>query len=94
MSIPVCTLSPICSSDILTDFPFSRETLATDGKQALRDGALHVQHLKYPFLSSQTPQGHPHVVQRALFNFTENWFPHSHPQAWQSPNFFGSYHVT
>ena len=33
MLIPVCTLSPICSSDIVTDFPFSTLTLATDGKQ-------------------------------------------------------------
>ena len=31
--LPVCTLDPICSSDILTDFPFSRLTLAEDGKQ-------------------------------------------------------------
>ena len=33
MSLPVCTLSPISSSDIVTDFPFSRFTLAVDGKQ-------------------------------------------------------------
>ena len=31
--IPVCTLSPTCSSDIVTNSPFSRETLAVDGKQ-------------------------------------------------------------
>ena len=33
-SIPICTLSPTCNSDIVTDFPFSRETLAVDGKQS------------------------------------------------------------
>ena len=30
---PVCTLSPICSSDIVTFLPFSNITLAMDGKQ-------------------------------------------------------------
>ena len=33
MFVPVCTLSPICSSDIVTDFPFLILTVATDGKQ-------------------------------------------------------------
>ena len=33
MSLPVCTLSPVCISDIFTDLPFSRVTLAVDGKQ-------------------------------------------------------------
>ena len=32
--IPVCTLSPSFSSDIFTDFPFSRLTLALDGKHS------------------------------------------------------------
>ena len=32
MLVPVGTVSPICSSDIITDFPFSRVTLAVDGK--------------------------------------------------------------
>ena len=31
--IPVCTLSPICRSDIMANFPFSRKTLPEDGKQ-------------------------------------------------------------
>ena len=31
--IPVGTLSPICSSDIFTDFPFLSWTLAVEGKQ-------------------------------------------------------------
>ena len=34
MSIPVCTKSPIFSSDIVNDLPFSRLTLDADGKQA------------------------------------------------------------
>ena len=34
MNLPVCTLSPICSSEIATDFVFSRITLAVDGKQS------------------------------------------------------------
>ena len=33
ISLPVLTLSPTSSSDIVTDFPFSRETLAVEGKQ-------------------------------------------------------------
>ena len=33
MPLPVRTLSPVCSSDIVTDIPFSRETLAVLGKQ-------------------------------------------------------------
>ena len=33
MSLPVFTLSPVSSSDIVTDLPFSRVTLAIDGKQ-------------------------------------------------------------
>ena len=39
---PVCTLSPTCSSDIVTDFPFSRVTVATDGKH------LQLQQLQTP----------------------------------------------
>ena len=31
-------MSPICSSDIARDFPFSTLTVAVDGKQLLRDG--------------------------------------------------------
>ena len=30
--LPVCTLSPICSSDMVTDLPFWRLTLAEEGK--------------------------------------------------------------
>ena len=33
MYLPVCTRSPICRSDIVTDFPFSSLTLAIAGKQ-------------------------------------------------------------
>ena len=33
LSLPVCTLSPISSSHIVTDLPFSRVTLVVDGKQ-------------------------------------------------------------
>ena len=33
MSVPVCTLSPICNSDIVTDFPFSRFKSPVEGKQ-------------------------------------------------------------
>ena len=33
-SIPVCTLSPIFSSAILTDFPLSRLTTEDEGKQS------------------------------------------------------------
>ena len=35
MSLPVCTLSPICSSDITTDLPFWRLRLAVAGKHTL-----------------------------------------------------------
>ena len=38
MLLPVCILSPVCSSDIVTDLPFSRVTLAVDGKQPPPDG--------------------------------------------------------
>ena len=33
MHVPVCTLSPISSSDIVIDLPLLRVTLAVDGKQ-------------------------------------------------------------
>ena len=33
MPLPVCTLSPICSSDIDTDLPSIRLTLDVAGKQ-------------------------------------------------------------
>ena len=33
MTVPVCTLSPICSSDIVTDLPQIRLTLDVAGKQ-------------------------------------------------------------
>ena len=36
-SIPIRTQSPTCSSDMATDFPFSRHTLA-EGKQPLDSG--------------------------------------------------------
>ena len=36
--IPVSILSPICSSDIFTDFPFSNLTLELDGKHLLLGG--------------------------------------------------------
>ena len=40
MYVPVCTLSPISNSDIVTDLPFSRVTLDVDGKQKFPpDGA-------------------------------------------------------
>ena len=35
MSLPVCTLSPICNSDIVTDLPFWRRRLAVEGKQGI-----------------------------------------------------------
>ena len=35
---PVCTWSPICSSDIVIDFPFWSLTFAVDGKQPLLGG--------------------------------------------------------
>ena len=38
MTLPVCTLSPDCSLDIVTDSPFSRVTLAVDGKQLFFGG--------------------------------------------------------
>ena len=34
MVLPVCTRSPVCNSDIVTDFPFLRFNLAEDGKQS------------------------------------------------------------
>ena len=37
-AVPVCTLSPTCSSDIVNSFPFSRLTLAVDGKQPFLGG--------------------------------------------------------
>ena len=36
--IPVCTWSPICSSNIIADFPFSRYTFDEDGKQPFFSG--------------------------------------------------------
>ena len=38
MHLPVCTLSPVSSSDIGITFPFSRAILAVDGKQPPPDG--------------------------------------------------------
>ena len=38
IAIPVCILSPIRSLDIVRELPFSRETLAVDGKQSCFDG--------------------------------------------------------
>ena len=32
------TLSPTCNSDIIADFPFSRETVAVEGKHPPPDG--------------------------------------------------------
>ena len=43
IELPVFTLSPICSSDIATDFPFSRVTLLVDGKHpSLEDSELSI----------------------------------------------------
>ena len=38
ISIPVCTRSPICSLDMVTEFPLSSLTVATEGKHFLLDG--------------------------------------------------------
>ena len=62
ISLPVCTLSPICSSDIATDIPLSRVTLAVVGKQELQEGQL-LQHFRPPTPSSQTPHSQPHGLQ-------------------------------
>ena len=35
VNLPDFTASPICNLDIITDFPFSRETLADAGKHLL-----------------------------------------------------------
>ena len=45
--IHVCTLSPICSSHIGTDFPVSNRTLLEDGKQPpdCGDGTVLVEHI-------------------------------------------------
>ena len=40
--LPVCTRSLICSSDIVTKFPFSSFILAIDGKQFLSDDGAGV----------------------------------------------------
>ena len=66
---PVCTLSPVCSSAILTNFPFSRETLAAAGKH-LGVRFSQVQHSSPVFSprdislqsSPQTPQAHSLVA--------------------------------
>ena len=42
ISLPVCTLPPIWSSDIVTKFPFSSFILAIDGKQFLSDDGAGV----------------------------------------------------
>ena len=47
ISSPVGTLSPICSSDIVTDWPFSRVTFDRAGKQ----GSSHLQQYRAPFES-------------------------------------------
>ena len=39
MVLPVCTLCPTCSSDIVTDSPFSRRTFPEAGKHPPSDGA-------------------------------------------------------
>ena len=41
MLIPVWTRSPICSSDIATDLPFSRVSLADAGKQLFKQAWHH-----------------------------------------------------
>ena len=42
MVLPVCTRSPVCNSDIVTDFPFLRFNLAEDGKQSPSDDGAGV----------------------------------------------------
>ena len=41
MLLPVCTLSPIFSSDIVNVSPLSRESLAVAGKQGLHSQHRH-----------------------------------------------------
>ena len=81
-------MSPICSSDILTDFPFSRETLADDGKQegdGEGEGGGHAQHLTLPSLLSQMPQLQPQGLQTARFEYSRKVQPHSQPHGRQNP---------
>ena len=55
ISIPVCTLSPICNSHIVTDFPFSILTFAMDGKQ-LDDSVIYCHNLSWKHLNINIKQ--------------------------------------
>ena len=62
-SIPICTRSPTCRSDIVTDFPFSRFTLAEEGKQPPPesdeelDSQVQQRYSVYVIWPGQTPHG-------------------------------------
>ena len=73
IDLPVCTLSPIFSSAIITDFPFSRKTVAVDGKH---DGE-HPQQTAL-LLLLQTPQPQPQGL-HLFWPFTTVFVPQ-----WQS----------
>ena len=51
-TVPVCTWSPTFSSDIVLNFPFSRVSLAVDGKQLPPQSQHPVSH-SHRFFSSQ-----------------------------------------
>lgn len=60
-SVPVCTLSPMCSWYIGTDFPFSRETLANDGKHSWLGGGVGTKHKGYIQYSVTVTNKYRHI---------------------------------
>ena len=81
--IPVCTLSPTWSSDIVIDFPFSGVSLAVPGKQF-----LHFLQRWWPATSlfHSVPHLQPHALHTFLRSLPEYITPHpQHSQSWQSP---------
>ena len=64
MGVPVCTRCPFCSSDIVTDSPFSRETLAVDGKHP----PLEQSQLSPPSLTHVSSSSQPHGRQTTFLS--------------------------
>ena len=78
VSLPVFTLSPICSWDIVIDFPFSRVTLAVPGK--------HLQHFRLTVSCWQTPNLQPHGLQTCtpVASINPSWHWQSQGQQWDT----------
>ena len=88
LPIPVFTLSPTFSWDIVIHFPFSRDSLAVAGKHPEGPRVQSLQRRTPGVLAHVSPHSQPQSLQTHLYAAIEKILPHSqltHLHEWQLP---------